>query len=213
MGEAKRRRHDLEAQMATVLATAKQVGAAIEKLATASSPSLGSDCYMHASLSQIALRALGIEAKIEVGAASWRVGPSQDDSIGHHPNIQGYVPPGGVGLPFHAWLRHGDILIDTTTYQLRKKAAMLDAGVNDGITTVVTWCPPVLVEPVTNVWSFNAVVQADRPGRFFYQVIPQLQAVVEGHARDPDPQDVEALLLILRNPAMNVLGPNHLEAL
>ena len=74
MGEAKRRaaaREKLKTIMEQV--ALPRLASAMRWLATAASENLGSDCYIHATIAQALLVHLGVETKIVVGYASWRV--------------------------------------------------------------------------------------------------------------------------------------------
>lgn len=196
-------------RLEVVRAAAKRAGDAVAKLATAASPTHGFDCVVHAELGRRLLQELGLEAQLMVGNAAWRVGPTPDDTVGHMYQVKGHVPPGsGPAFPFHAWLRVGDILVDFTTYQLRTKAASLDAL--DGGKTVVDWCPEMLVVPLSEVATFEQALKSPA-GAFHYEHIPQMQTVIT-RGMQLDEEDVQMALLILRNPQAQVLGPNHLTS-
>lgn len=210
MGEARRKRA-LAQQMTdhrdTLEAAVKQVSHALMRLAAAASASLGADCYMHAEMGRVLLGDLGFEFETLVGYAAWRLGSGDGDVVSHTRNVKGYLPPGAQGFPYHAWLAAGDFLVDFTTYQLRRKAAELDAG--DGGHTNVDWCPDYLLLTRAQVMAYRAVAKAPNAGVAYYEADPALLPLL---ARDYtlDADDVASARIIMRNPDMRVLGPNML---
>lgn len=205
MGDAKRRRRDAEALAATLPPAVERVSGALRRLAIAASSHLGSDCYLHVELGRLLLADLGIEATPVVGYAAWRVGVGDGDVISHIPMKQGYLPAGTQGFAYHGWLTVGDYLIDFTTYQLRKKAADLDAA--DGGHTTVDWCPEVLLTPKTTIKTYREVAQSFAAGVFYYEAQPELLKVL-AETSTLDPEDLAAARLLLSNPQLQVVGPN-----
>jgi len=135
MGEAKRRAEARKKQEEILqLVDFPRLAEALRKLATAASGNLGADCYIHTAIAQAILLRLGVNAKVVVGYAAWRVGPGDADVILHAP-VPGMVAQFG-GLAYHAWLEIGYNIVDFTTYSLREKARQLDKL--DGGHTAVT---------------------------------------------------------------------------
>lgn len=207
MGQAKIRQMKRDTDLAKVQGISLQVGRALQKLTTAASGSQGFDCYIHAKLGQALLSEAGVDTNFVIGIAAWRVGPGAGDMISHVFNEPTVAPEGTLARPYHAWLTCGDVLIDLTTYQLRRKARELDE--TDGGSTAVTWCPEVLVEPITAIEGFVSVRQSAESGKFFYQHIPALQAEIEEGEMPVDQEDLATARLILANPDIKVLGPNN----
>lgn len=206
MGAAKQRKQQLEKQIESIEVTAGKISVAIKKLAEAASAQFGGDCYLHAAIGQALLADHGIHAKIVVGDASWRVGQGDGDVITHSPQGRSFTPAGVVGFPYHAWLECEDVLIDFTTYQLRKKAADLDAA--DGGHTSVEWCPDYLVLPRNKIRSYRDVAKLDA-GMAHYEKIEGIdQKITSGFTLDP--ADIDMARLIMSSPHMRVLGPRNI---
>lgn len=211
MGEARRKRalaQQLTGQRAALEAAVQQVSHALRRLAEAASASLGADCYMHAEMGRVLLSDLGFQFETRVGYAAWRIGSGDGDVISHTRQAKSYLPEGAKGFPYHAWLTAGDFLIDFTTYQLRRKAEELDAA--DGGHTNVDWCPDYLLLTRTQVMAYRAVAEAPDAGVAYYEADPALAPLL---ARNYtlDASDVAAARLIMRNPNMNVMGPNSVK--
>lgn len=181
-----------------------QAGDAVRKLATASSQNLGADCFLHAKLTQALLADLDITTTLQVGFAAWRVGPGDGDVISHRFGPGNMVPiPGAAALPYHAWLETADgFIIDTTCYQLRSKAAELDAF--DGQTTDVRWCPDLVVIHRTDTHRY-ATVRDQSVGMMFYLRVPELLARVDS-GRALDAEELSLARFIMRNPDVQVQG-------
>jgi hypothetical protein len=186
-----------------------RVSNAVRKLVTATGTHLGSDCYEHAELSRLLLSDIGFETRRIVGFASWRVGPGPDDVVGHTPYLESHLPPGAdKGFPYHAWLDYAGLLvIDCTTYLLSHKAQMLDAL--DGGHTEVVWCPDFLLLSRKEIRTHNELVLARSPGLVHYDAHPELDPIVSSRFT-VDPVDLQVARMILRNPNMNVVGPNDM---
>lgn len=199
MGEAKRRRAALE----KMHYAAHSVGTAIRKLATAASSNLGGDCYLHAALGRALLADLGIEARLVAGYASWRIGPQDGDVIAHVRQVQGYLPAGAQGFAYHAWIEVAGTIIDFTTYQLRRKAAELDAL--DGGSTTVAWCPDLLILRRRDVRTYADVAKLHQ-GLAFYEEAPGLESLL-AEQFSLDEGDLATARLILANPEIRVMGP------
>lgn len=182
------------------------IAAAIRKLANAASGDYGKDCFLHALLAQKALKELsGIQTKIVVGFAAWRVGNGDSDVISHAP-MPGMVYQGEDALPYHAWLVAGDYLLDFSTYQLHEKAAQLDAL--DGGKTRVDWCPDYLIVK-HNKSSSLSLVQQHRAGLFYYEQKIMLERKVMEKAQPLDEEDWHNFMTIYHNPDIVVIGPNQ----
>jgi hypothetical protein len=211
MGEARRKRaqaQQMTGQRDAVEAAVKQVSHAIRRLAEAASASLGADCYMHAEMGRMLLGDLGFQFETRVGYAAWRIGSADGDVLGHTHKVKSYLPPGAKGFPYHAWLTAGDFLIDFTTYQLRRKAAELDAV--DGGHTNVDWCPDYLLLTRAQVMAYRAVAVAPAAGVAYYEADPTLAPLL-ARSYTLDADDIAHARLIMRNPDMQVLGPNMLK--
>jgi len=206
MGEANRRRL-LQVDASRIDHAARNASAALRKLAEAASSHLGHDCYLHAALGQILMADQGIKCDLMVGFAAWRVGSGDGDVISHVPNEKGFLPEGVQGFGYHAWLRHGDYLVDLTTYQLPEKARALDEA--DGGHTDVQWSPDYVVTPLSKMHSYKHVAQAPGPGVFYYEA-SQLLAQKLASAYSVDPENVEIARVIMRSPNLLVLGPRQL---
>jgi hypothetical protein len=182
-----------------------RVSNALRKLATAASSHLGSDCYLHMELGRVLLADLGLQADRALGFAAWRVGGDKSDAIAHVPFAQAHSPPGAKAFPFHAWLFCQGHIIDFTTYQLRIKGKLLDAA--DGGHTNVTWCPDFLLLPLKETRTYRQVVRESHPGTAYYEVRPELNAMLESKA-EPDPGALRVGRVLIANPNVVVCGPN-----
>ena len=188
------------------------VASAMRKLATAASASLGGDCYLHAALTRAILRENGIDARITVGFAAWRVGVGDSDVIVHAPApgaIQ-HSPLSIDALPFHVWLTLMDgqtpWILDFTTYSLKRKALTLDAL--DGGTTCVDWCPDYLLVPAAGIVSLAQVTNG-RTRMCFYEENAAMTHRIFDAATAIDPFDLDSLRLLVAHPDMDVFGPNQ----
>lgn len=207
MGQARRKAEQIK-QQEEMLAQADipRLAGAIRKLATAASGHFGADCYIHASLAQQLLKRLDVESRLVVGHAAFRVGGGSGDVISHLP-AAGMVPqPGGV--PYHAWLEIGTMLLDVTVYSLREKARQLD--LLDGGTTTVDWCPDYLFAPRSSISSF-AQVRDLGAGLYYYAEDKAVTETVLRAASEPDPDDIETAWLLYQYADMLVMGPNDLR--
>lgn len=182
-----------------------RVSSAIKRLATAASANLGSDCYIHAAIAQRILAKLGVESRIVVGYAAWRVGNGDSDVILHVPIPGMPVQEGGVA--YHVWLEIGSKILDFTTYQLLDKAAHLDEL--DGETTDVVWCPDFLFVPKKSVSPLQKVIQL-RAGLYFYMRNTAVEEKIVLTAPTLDEDDVETAWLLYQKPEIKVFGPNHM---
>lgn len=210
MGEAKRRSTELQQTLSSLRTPVPRVSAALRKLALAASSKIGRDCYVHAELGRALLQEMQIHAHTVVGYAAWRIGPGSGDVIAHAPQAECPSTAHASGLMYHAWLECSGVIIDFTTYQLAIKARELDAM--DGGATHVAWCPDFLVLPKREAHRFSEVRQSYSVGLAYYEARPDLHAEL-GPAFSIDPADLRAARLILDNPTLNVLGPNHFECL
>lgn len=189
----------------------ERLAVAIRKLTTSASAHYGADCMMQAQLTQCILREQGIETRIVVGEAAWRVGPGDGDAIVHSPRIGGHAPVGTRALAYHAWLEYGDTILDFTTHSLKAKAQALDA--TDGGKTEVLWAPAVLVMPRDETVPLNEFIQTPVVGTACYTELPKLREFIEATAPigKPDPADLQALRILFQNPETHVVGPNHIS--
>ena len=187
----------------TVLA---RVSNALRKLAMASSPNLGHDCYLHMELGRALLAELGFQTDPVLGFSAWRVGDADGEVIAHLPfGDAAHAPPGVKAFPYHAWLSWRAYFIDFTTYQLPLKAKELDAS--DGGRTNVMWCPDFLLLPVGETRTYRQVLMDVRPGVTFYEARPELKASL-GSKSGPDPEALRVARILMANPDVVVLGPN-----
>lgn len=209
MGEAKRRAQAREQLRVKIeQANLPRLSAAMRKLATAASSNFGSDCYGHAVISQEILRQVGVEAKLVVGYAAWRVGDGDTDVILHAPLPN--MPPQPGGVAYHVWLEIGYHILDLTTYQLRTKAAHLDEL--DGGVTNVTWCPDYLFVPKKTISTIREVTQL-HAGLYHYEQNPAVEAKIIQSTPIPDIEDVQAAWLLYQDQNLEVFGPNDVQSL
>lgn len=208
MGQAKRRSMETQSVLQSLQAHVPCVSLALRKLAIAASTQIGRDCYAHAELGRLLLADLQMQAHTVVGYAAWRIGPGSGDVIAHVPQAAPQTTANASGLMYHAWLECADVVIDFTTYQLATKARELDAL--DGGSTQVEWRPDFLLLPKQEIRRFGEVRQSFNFGLAYYEARPELDAVLRT-AFTVDPRDVHTARLILRNPAVHVVGPNHLS--
>lgn len=180
--------------------------AAMRKLATAASSHIGSDCYIHAALVQKMLESVGIKSVLVVGHAGWRVGDGDSDVVLHIPQSGVQLPAGA--FPYHVWLEFPQTwhLLDVTTYQLRSKAAELDAA--DGGRTTVDWCPDFLLTNKNTVSPLKKVIQK-RAGMYYYARHKPTEEIILCQAPDLDPTDISSAITIFNNPDIFVMGPNQ----
>ena len=139
------------------------------------------------------LTKLHVDAKLVVGFAAWRVGNGNGDVIAHHPAV---VVGHGAGGMFHGWLEIGKNILDFTTYQLRLKAAMMDAI--DGFETDVVWCPDYLYVQKASISPFNSV-RDKHAGVFHYRHDAATEAKLRSAAEPADPADIEQLWRIVKS--------------
>lgn len=179
------------------------ISVSLRKLTRAASEHYGADCASQAILAQAVLKQHGFETKLVAGYAAWRVGEGDSDVISHIMNAS--IPEQQGAMVFHVWLEHGDRFLDFTTYQLKEKAAQLDAL--DGGSTQVDWCPEYIytdkkdVSPVSDVLQLHA-------GMYHYERNAQVESVVFSHAQEADKSEVAALMVIVENPGIDVMGPS-----
>lgn len=123
--------------------------------------------------------------------------------VAHVKQVPGYLPAGAQGFAYHAWLESGDTILDFTTYQLRRKAAELDAL--DGGRTAVNWCPEVLILRKRDVRTYADVAKLHQ-GLAHYEENPGLESLLAAQFT-LDEGDLATARLILANPHINVWGP------
>lgn len=201
MGEAKRKKATAQSLATIPNDVLYRVSAAIRKVASAASAQFGGDCYFHAAAAQRLLKEQGFETSLVIGEAAWRVGDGDGDVISHVLSNQTILMPGS--FPYHTWLRYGYQVIDFTTYQLKEKAAQLDAI--DGQETTVDWCPDYLSVSMKETSSYEDTAQGLQ-GIFYYREIPGLKAELDKLSRPIEEGDMESLRIVYNNPEMQVMG-------
>jgi hypothetical protein len=214
MGEAKRKRAAREAALRSLEnVDLARVALAVRKLIAAISGGRGGDCYSYVSYGRYLLGRLGVPAEIVIGYAAWRVGDGNVDVIAHHPNVPTVcvagpeISPNGLSpdsMMYHAWLEVAGRIIDFSTCDLPRKAAIADAA--DGMHTTVTWAPDYLAAEKREVASFEKVTQ-EHAGLFCYERVPSLEAKARAEALAPDETDLGMLWMLYQNPDMLMLGP------
>lgn len=204
MGQAKRK---LSVEAKPLHEFVGEITQALQRLAAAASEMYGGDCYMHAALGREILKTRGVEARIVIGEAAWRIGSGDGDVISHTRKTQGYKPVGFNAYPYHAWLEYDGQVIDLSTYQLPDKAAKLDAA--DGGKTKVEWAPPFILRHRSALRSYEEVAQGG-VGLCWYERMEDIEAYILQRAKPVDAEDVAALSLLMRNPDIKVIGPNNL---
>lgn len=206
MGDAKRKQQQAATWLPRLPAAVEQVASAVRRLASAASSSLGSDCYLHAELGRALLEDLGIPSKVVSGYAAWRVGPGDGDVVSHTPHTPGHLPQGVEGFAYHAWLNCAGRIVDLTAYQLRKKAADLDAA--DGGHTQVLWCPDYLVLDRQATHSYREVAQSLKEGVCHYEERPAVDVMLRPRFA-LDPEDLSNARFLMAHPHITVFGPNQ----
>ena len=211
MGEAKRNKLRAMEQLRQFTAfrdAAESVGGAIRKLLEACSNQYGSDCYLHAALGQALLKDLGFDCAIRVGFAMWRVGEGDGDVIAHTQGMTtAHLPSTTNAMAYHAWNEYAEHVVDFTTYQLRQKGADLDAM--DGGTTVVNWCPDMLLLDRKQIRSHADVASLTAGLAYYEPKAEMLESLASGFTLDPE--DLATARLILSNPQMTVIGPRSVS--
>ena len=179
-----------------------RISSALRRLATAASGNFGSDCYVHAAIAQALLARLGVKSRLVCGFAAWRVGNGDSDVIMHAPMPN--MPPQPNAVAYHVWLEVGGNILDFTTYQLRAKAAHLDAL--DGGNTNVTWKPDFLFVRKNSVSPIQRVIRL-HAGLYSYTQKPEIEARIIAAASPLDADDVETAWLLYQNQELTVFGP------
>jgi hypothetical protein len=142
MGEAKRKR---EAEKSEANIEQQRAAVATQQVVAAITDYGGADCFLYAHIGAGLLKSLGLDAKVVVGSAAWRIGDSDGATVCHAREIQ--CPqnrqPRGLdcvkGGFFHVWIEAPNLIIDFSTNTLKAKAETLDAI--DGIKTEIKWAP------------------------------------------------------------------------
>lgn len=208
MGEAKRRK-DAVGALDELLGLVSQ---SMAKLAMACSEHLGADCFSHAQLTQAVLAKRGVQARMVIGFAGWRMGPAQTDLVTHALTDGLMVKPGQVGFPYHVWLeifepKAGEVFVlDFTTYQLKAKARDLDEF--DGGSTQVDWCPPYLLRAKSSCVGLGDLDGSVPIGSAYYEERADVAALVMGMAHPIDQSDLASLEMIMAAPHANIFGPS-----
>lgn len=195
----------LQAEAALHKVDIPTLAGAVRKLILAAGGNIGSDCYTHAALGVAILERLDIPAEIVSGYAAWRVGEGDGDVVAHVPQ-----PSPSHALPnafmYHTWIEVAGRILDLSTYQLRAKAAQLDAM--DGQHTQVGWCPDYLFTEKKACRSYSEVAK-QHTGLFYYaRDILVERKLAGGYKRDSE--DEEAVWMIYCHPELNIVGPNDL---
>lgn len=207
MGNAKRRKIAAATTAEKLQEVVPRISSALKRLSLAASAHLGSDCFSHAYIGHALLKDCGIEAKRVAGYAAWRVGAGDGDVIAHKDGMAMQVLPGNAaGFAYHVWLECGDMFVDFTTYQLKRKSLELDAA--DGGHTAVDWCPDFLLTPRDSLRSYEDVAQLSA-GMFWYEEKKGLIDLLDEDA-EFDNADIEFARLLLDKPDMVAIGPNDI---
>lgn len=215
MGEAKRKTLAAEQAIKTLeTLDLKRISNAISRLSIAASDQFATDCYMHAALCHALIEKLGVSTRLTIGFAAWRTGNGDSDVISHAPHnpkdhtwinqLARLTPDMQMQVPCHAWLELGDRILDFTTYQLKQKAAMLDAM--DGGKTQVDWAPDYLWVSKSTCSTMNQVTQ-ESMGQYWYQRVEPLERFMINRAESICQDDLTNLMFIYENPSIAVVGP------
>lgn len=182
----------------------QRLASTIHRLIDAAGTHHGADCYTQALLASEILRRRGVPAEISVGFAAFRVGNGDGDVITHAPMPNMPYQPNAAA--YHAWVEIGDWIFDTTTSQLRQKAADLDTL--DGGTTAVDWCPDYLLVRKSSVSTFRQVA-CEHAGMYFYERRRDVESMILSTAPETCEADVHAAIALFENPEIVVIGPNN----
>lgn len=183
----------------------ERVSAVVRKMHVATSGALGRDCFDHTLLGRALLIDAGVHSRLVLGYAAWRVGAGDGDVLSHAPGATSYGPGHAV---YHSWLETATWLIDLTTYQFRCKARQLDQA--DGHVTSVKWSPDFLLIRRDQVKTLWHVRQAPQSGVVYYEERPELWDVLKP-STELDRGLLAAARIVMKNPQMNVVGPNNFE--
>jgi len=185
----------------------EQISSVIARLYEAISMQRGVDCAPHAVLGRALLRDFNFESKLVAGYAAWAVGTASNAIISHVRQERGYSLPGTEAFNYHAWLQCEGHIIDLTTYQLRRKAQLLDAA--DGGYTEVTWSPSYLMLPPNRTLSYEKVRRSKLAGVVYYEPQPELLRRLESTATLAlEPEELWCARRLLADPSLNITGPN-----
>lgn len=192
MGEAKNRKlwnQNNPAPASNILESVDRASfaAAVKQVVSAVTSISGADCILYSVVGAGLLNKLGIKSAPVAGSAAWRVGPGDADVISHASEIGGekFAPEGvAVGL-FHCWIQTVDEvgktsfdIIDTSTWQIKKKARELDAM--DGQVTKVDFCPDYIWvnSKSKNILGLRAVASSFDVGVFSYVRKKEIEKVI-----------------------------------
>jgi hypothetical protein len=182
MGEAKRRRDAVHRQGGEVaILDRSAVAQAVRIVVEALPRPCGGNCLWYAALGTSLLQRLGLQARLQIGEAAWRVGPGDFDVVGHAQHMLTSSLPTPDSEIFHAWIRvnaHPTMLpevVDLTTWQLQIKAANTDRM--DGYRTMIKFCPDYLwvAETQATRLSIDEVADANEVGLYSYVRKPNLE--------------------------------------
>lgn len=182
------------------------VAADVRRRVSALSSYHGGDCLLHAKVGQKLLREEGVETRLVVGEAAWRVGEGNGDVIAHSRKCNTFAAFGNE--IFHTWLEHDGYVIDFTTYTLPVKARLMDA--TDGMRTNVVWCPEYLYVPKSSVSSYPEV-RDKHAGMYHYHRNSALEHSILGRSQHLDELVETASLLRTVSPNRNVWVMNGYE--
>lgn len=189
-----------------VAAVIERLAVALRKMTVSVSANLGTDCAEHAYLGQAILSENGIDCRVVIGVAAWRVGPNSGDVMVHCPQKGAMAQPGRFA--YHAWIETEAEILDFSTHTMLTKMAQLDAL--DGGSSSVVWCPPYLRMLKSDVKTLQEVAQAPSEGVAFYQEVPGLVELMKslGFRDEVDATDLAILRHIFTNDNVHVIGPN-----
>ena len=125
------------------------------------------NCILVANVLNYILLDQGIENYICIGYAAWSVGQGNNDIITHLPSSRPINDVSGIDV--HAWIEIGAerIILDFTTYQLKKKGKLLEEA--DGLKTNVKWCPSYLITSQDKVKSLSEIKKSKFAGKYKYE--------------------------------------------
>lgn len=135
-----------------------------------------SNCVLVAHVLHEVLLGNDIENEVCIGYAVWSVGKGNNDIITHIPNPS--IPIENA-VDIHAWIEisEGRKILDFTTYQLKKKARLLQEA--DGLKTNVLWCPNYLFTTQDKLKSLNEIKRSKFAGKYGYQRDSKLEEIVK----------------------------------
>lgn len=213
--------HGLTASLAVI--DKDHFAAAVKQVVSAVTSFAGADCILYSVVGAGLLNKLGLKSVPVAGSAAWRVGPGDADAISHATEVTGqhFAPEGKSAGLFHCWIQTvtdanfthaiGFDIIDTSTWQLKKKARELDAM--DGQVTKVDFCPEYIWDNAKSkkLLSPRAVVSSFDVGVYAYLRKPEIEKIIftEGALQEAEHMIAAAEMCykaLLRGEALNVMG-------